>query len=108
MYSVILSFQPDRYRSLDALEEKSRALLGRRGVPDISDEDQDSQTLIRLVEVVGVPAAIDTQPSRTVGCEFLPAIFTSGWLTAGRFKFLFDKFLQLHEVLRLPAFHVAH
>jgi hypothetical protein len=37
-------------RSLDALEEKSQALLEKGGVPNISDEDRDSQALIRLVE----------------------------------------------------------
>ena len=47
--------------------------------PHLSSKNQSCRVLVELTHVTAdVPAAVDTKPSRTIGCEFLTGICTSG------------------------------
>ena len=90
-------------RSLEDIEKRSEALLGKGKTARFFDKTQDSSTIVKLIEElrqailiyqvgtigslisdrvntfgIAIAAAINRQPSRTVDCRSPPIVFTVG------------------------------
>ena len=94
-------------RSLDDIEKRSKALLGKRKVARVLDKTQDASAVTKLIDqlqkailiyqvcakisrfgagltrtMTGVPTAIDPQPGRTVDGRFPRVVLALSRLTA--------------------------
>ena len=90
-------------RSLEDIEKRSEALLGKGKAARLLDKTQDSSTVVKLIEElrqailmyqvctigslisgrvnafeIAIAAAIDRQPGRAVDCRFSPIVFAPG------------------------------